>query len=161
MVSYTRALQFWAEKANLPSGGQPHLLAGSMIELWEEVKCYLSFSDEDVFWGGSSRGNPLHSTQGGHTPEHPASTPMKKATMEPTAKKRPPNQFPGWEKVLHPSRPIVTAGETLPLSRGTKQRPCSQSPGRGLVWQPQTKEQGVSTIQLKPPSPTSKPEVIW
>ena len=85
---------------------------------------------------------------------------MKKATMEPTAKKRPPNQFPNWEKMLHPSRPVVATGETLPLSRDMKQRPHSQSSGGGLVWQPQTKEQGVSTIQSEPPLPTSKSEVI-
>ena len=51
MVAYAQALQFWAEKVNLPTGGKPHLLAGSMIELQEEMECYLSFSNEDVFKG--------------------------------------------------------------------------------------------------------------
>ena len=51
MVAYARALQFWAEKVNLPTRDQPHLLAGSMIELWEEMKYYLSFSNKDVFQG--------------------------------------------------------------------------------------------------------------
>ena len=32
-VAYTRALQFWAEKVNLPTGGKPCLMVGSMIEL--------------------------------------------------------------------------------------------------------------------------------
>ena len=49
MVAYAQALQFWAEKADLPTGGKPHLLAGSIVELREEMKCYISFSDEDVF----------------------------------------------------------------------------------------------------------------
>ena len=51
MVSYAQALQFWAEKVNLPTEGKSHLLAGSVVELWEEMKCYISFSDEDVFKG--------------------------------------------------------------------------------------------------------------
>ena len=51
MVAYTWALQFWAEKVNPPTEGKPCLLVGSVIELQEETKCYLSFSDEDVFKG--------------------------------------------------------------------------------------------------------------
>ena len=43
----------------------------------------------------------------------PASTPEEEATVgmarEPTAEKRPPNKFPGWKKVLHPSQPMVAA----------------------------------------------------
>ena len=49
--AYAKALQFWAEKANLPTKGQTHLLAGSIVELREEMKCYISFSDEDIFSG--------------------------------------------------------------------------------------------------------------
>ena len=33
MVAYAQALQFWVEKANLPTQGQPCLLAGSVVEL--------------------------------------------------------------------------------------------------------------------------------
>ena len=51
MVAYAWALQFRAEKVNLPTGGKPCLLEGSMIELQEEMECYLSFSDVDVFKG--------------------------------------------------------------------------------------------------------------
>ena len=49
MVAYTWALQFWVEKANLPSLGQPHLLAGSVLELREVMKCYVSFHDNAMF----------------------------------------------------------------------------------------------------------------
>ena len=53
-----------------------------------------------------------------------ADPPVKEATvdiaMESTAEKKPLNQFPGWEKVLHPSRPIVTTRQIPPLSRGPK-----------------------------------------
>ena len=48
-VAYARALQHWAEKIDLPAGGRPCLLPESMKELREEVKCYLSFSEEEVF----------------------------------------------------------------------------------------------------------------
>ena len=34
-VAYAQALQLWAEKANLPTQGQPHLLVGSVLELRE------------------------------------------------------------------------------------------------------------------------------
>ena len=51
MVAYAQAFEFWVEKVNLSTEGKPCLLAGSMIELWEEMKCYLSFSDEDMFKG--------------------------------------------------------------------------------------------------------------
>ena len=50
-VAYVQALQFWVEKAVLPAGGKPHLLVGSMVELWEETKYYISFSNEKVFSG--------------------------------------------------------------------------------------------------------------
>ena len=42
---------FGQKKANLPTQGQLHLLAGSIMELREEMKCYVSFTDEDVFSG--------------------------------------------------------------------------------------------------------------
>ena len=51
MVAYAQALQYWAEKADLPAGGRPHLLEKSVKELWEEMRCYLSFSDEEVLKG--------------------------------------------------------------------------------------------------------------
>ena len=51
MVAYAQTLQFWVEKANLPTQGQPCLLAGSIVELRDEMKCYVSFPDEAVFSG--------------------------------------------------------------------------------------------------------------
>ena len=38
MVAFAQALQFWVEKVNLPTGGKPCLLVGSMIELQEEME---------------------------------------------------------------------------------------------------------------------------
>ena len=38
VVVYARALQYWTEQNDLPTGGKPHLLAESVLELREEVK---------------------------------------------------------------------------------------------------------------------------
>ena len=140
-MAYAKALQFWVEKANLPTEGQPHLLAGSIVELREEMKCYISFSDEDVFSGISLREEspvtpPEEATPMGAQPT-PANSPIKEITMditmEFTVERKPPNQFPGWEKVLHPSRLVVATGQIPPLLRDPKQRPQSQSLGKKLV----------------------------
>ena len=50
-MAYAQALQFWLEKANPPTQGQPCLLVGSVVELREEMKCYISFTAKDVFSG--------------------------------------------------------------------------------------------------------------
>ena len=50
-VAYARALLHWAEQNNPPAEGEPHLLARGILELREEVKWYLSFTNKEVFWG--------------------------------------------------------------------------------------------------------------
>ena len=50
-VAYAKALQYWAEKIELPTGGKPYMFAESVKELQEEMRFYLSFSDEEVFEG--------------------------------------------------------------------------------------------------------------
>ena len=121
-VAYTKALQFWVEKANTPTEGQPQLLVGSAVELREEMKCYISFTDEDIFSGiALPEESPITQTKEG-TPKgaQPAKAdfPVKEATMdvtmEPTREKKPLNWFPGWEKLLHPSWPVVAAGQIPP-----------------------------------------------
>ena len=79
MVAYAWALQYWAEKTDLPAGGRPCLLAESVKELWEEMTCYLSFSDKDVLKGmipleetstiPSEKANPQSATTPARTPE--------------------------------------------------------------------------------------------
>ena len=49
MVAYAQGLQFWVEKANLPTLGQPCLLVGSILELREAMKCYISFPNDAIF----------------------------------------------------------------------------------------------------------------
>ena len=100
---------------NLPTEGKPHLLLGCMIELWEEMECYLSFSNEDVFKDVAPPEKtsviPPEEVTPQSTQPTPAGTPTKEAavdmTVEPAAEKRPPDKFPGWEKVLCLSRPVV------------------------------------------------------
>ena len=98
VVAYARALQHWAEEINLPAGGGPHLLAESMKELREEVKWYLSFSDEEVFWGVAlpkKEEDQSPKTLSANVPKAPC---VPESTMERRSLK-----FLGWEKVLHPS----------------------------------------------------------
>ena len=106
VVAYARALQHWAEEINLPAGGGPCLLAESVKELREEVKWYLSFSDEEVFQGVA-----LPEKEEDQSPKT-LSTDIPKAPCVPeiTTERRSP-KFLGWEKVLHPSEPVVAAGE--------------------------------------------------
>ena len=49
VVAYARALQYWVEQNELPTGSEPHLLAKSVLELREEVKWCLTFTNEEVF----------------------------------------------------------------------------------------------------------------
>ena len=71
IVAYTKALQLWAEKANLPTWGQPCLLVGSIGELREVMKSYISFTDDDIFSGVA-------------LPEESHKTQPKEATLEST-----------------------------------------------------------------------------
>ena len=99
VVAYAMALQHWAEQNNLPAGGELHLLAKSMLELREEVKWYLSFTDEEVFWGVA-----LPKKEEEESPKIPSTADIPKApcVLEPTPEERAPKLL-GWEKVLHPS----------------------------------------------------------
>ena len=48
-VAYARALQYWMEQSDPPTGGKPHLLAESVLELRKEVRWYLTFTNKEVF----------------------------------------------------------------------------------------------------------------
>ena len=50
-MAYARAFQYWAEQNDPPTGGEPRLLVENVQELREEVKWYLTFTDEEVFCG--------------------------------------------------------------------------------------------------------------
>ena len=85
-VAYAQALQFWAEKANLPTQGQPHLLAVSVLELREEMKYYVSFSDKAIFSVVALPEEPLTPQPDEDTPKSPqpmqTNSPVEEATMK-------------------------------------------------------------------------------
>ena len=127
-VANAPALQYWAEKTNLPTGGQPCLLAESVKELQEEMRCYLSFSDKEVFEGVT----PLEEMSADLAEEaEPHSTitmlaiapkeqATRKASQEPAMERKSP-KFPRWEKVLHPSWSVVAVGQLPCPSRSLEQ----------------------------------------
>ena len=168
MVAYAQALQFWAEKADLPTGGRPCQLVGSIRALGRDEMLPV-LSDEDVFKDiGLPEETPIPPTKEA-APQSaksiPASTPVEEATMEmtmePAMGERPPNKFPGWEKVLHPSKPKVAAGQIPSLSRGPRLRPHSWSSGGGMVQTPQIEEPGVMSTQPESPQPTKELGIVW
>ena len=95
VVAYARALQHWAEEINPPAGGGQCLLTESIKELREEVKWYLSFSNEEVFQGVAlpeREEDQKLKILSANTPDIP----------DPTKERR-GLKFLAWEKVLHPS----------------------------------------------------------
>ena len=95
MVAYARVLQHWVEWNNLPTGGESHLLARSILELRKEVEWYLSFTDEAVFWGVVF---PKEEEE--DSPQTPSTAnPEAHCMSEPVPEKKVP-KFVGWEKVL-------------------------------------------------------------
>ena len=124
-MAYTHALQYWVEKTDLPTGGKPLLLDESVKELQEEMRCYLSFSDKEVFKGVTpleeTSAKPVEKAKTPSIAATPASTAKvqaaMKASQEPPAERKSP-KFPRWEKVLHPSQPVV-AVEQLPCLSGS------------------------------------------
>ena len=107
VVAYARDLQHWAEQNDLPTGSEPHLLAKSVLELREEVKWYLTFTNEEVFQGIAI---PEVEEGGGSMTPSPTNVPQMPLVPEPQLKEKAP-KFIGWERVLHPSWPVVAAGE--------------------------------------------------
>ena len=144
------------EKSNLPAGGQPHRLAESVKELREEMRCYLSFTDQEVFEGVTPlEGMPTGPTEESQPPSEtatPVSTPKESTTKEThqeLTKERRCSKFPGWEKVIHPSWPVAVAG----------QPPC---PSRGLEWTyplVATCDLPMKTVPTETPSPMQGLEV--
>ena len=117
-IAYAHALQYWAEKSDLPTEKQPHWLAESVKELREEMRCYLSFTDKEVFKGVTPlEGMPTSLVEESQPPSETA-TPViapKESTAKETpkelAKERKCPKFSRWEKVLHPSQLVSVAGQ--------------------------------------------------
>ena len=140
MVAYAQALQCLAEQNNLPKKDQPCLLAESMAELRREVGFYLSFMDEEVFWGVDLP------EEEGSKPSVPATaaidTPGATATVETLPTQRATPAYAGWDTVLHPSWPVIAAGEVP--------QPTAASRVKRRVLRP------TRTIPINPPPKTPK-----
>ena len=120
MIAYAHALQYWAEKPDLPTGGQTCWLAKSVKELQKEMKCYLYFSDREVFEGVTSMEGmpscPVEEAEPLSMMTAPTTTSKEQAVKEtpqkPVKEMKFP-KYPRWEKMLHPSWPVVVAGSPL------------------------------------------------
>ena len=96
MIAYAHALQYWVEKSDPPTGGQPCQLAKSVKELWEEMKCYLSFSDREVFEGVTPlEGMPSGPFEGAESPS--VMTVPSATSQEQHVKEIPPETSQGEE----------------------------------------------------------------
>ena len=134
-IAYAWALQHWAKQNSLPVRGKPHLLAESVLELRKEVDFYLSFTDEEVFQGvvlpkEEGEGRPLNPSIIDALVEHCTFKPMPEEKVL---------QYAGWEKVLHPSQPVVAAGETpwpmrMSRPRGRAHWPSPLTQVRSPTW---------------------------
>ena len=82
------------------------------------MKCYLYFSDREVFEGVTPlEGMPSSPFERAESPSVmtvPTATsqeqPVKETLLKPVKERKCP-KFPRWEKVLHPSQPVVVAGQ--------------------------------------------------
>ena len=156
-VAYAQALQCWAKRANLPTLGQPSLLAESMLELHETMEQYVSFSNniilgsvvllEGFFRSQTSVSRDAPSASSNFpskvvTMEEttPIGRPLEESTMpwvlhEKWAKMEAPlNWFASWEKVLHPSQPVATMGQAQLASGESKWRHCHWSSEVRRAW---------------------------
>ena len=115
-VAYARALQYWAEQNNLPTGGESHLLAEGVQEVREETKWYLTFTNEEVFHEVAVL---EVEEEGVSATPSPANAPQTTLMPKPRSQERSP-QFIGWKKVLHPSQLVVAAGEMLQPTQTSK-----------------------------------------
>ena len=89
------------EQNNPPKRDQPCLLVESIAELKREVGFYLSFMDEEVFWGidlpeeeGSNPSVPITTT---------ADAPGATNTSEAPSMPKVAPKYARWDMVVHPS----------------------------------------------------------
>ena len=103
-VTYARALQCLTEQNNPPRRDQPCLLVKRVAELRKEVEFYLSFTDEEVFWGIDLP------KEEGSNPSVPTTATTDTPDVPPIPKVAP--KYARWDTVIHLSQPVVAAGET-------------------------------------------------
>ena len=124
----------------------------SVLELREEVKWYLSFTDEEVFWGVA-----LPEKIEEDSPQTLCTTDVSKAhcVPEPAPEGRSPKLL-GWEKVLHLSQPVVAAGEIPQLTRTPRLKVGSSQLLRMILIKPPVSPPRTPT----PPQPSLSTQVL-
>ena len=118
VVAYARALQYWAEQNNLPARSEPHLLVRSILELREEVRWYLSFTDKEVF-----KGVPLPEEEEEESLQTPGPTDLPEAppVCELVPENEPQSLWDGRRYCTHPGQwwPLGTSLD-LPEPQGQR-----------------------------------------
>ena len=108
-VACARALQYLAEQKNPPKKDQPCPLVESIAKLRREVGFYLSFMDEEVFWGvdlpEEEENKPAAPTATA------ADTSGTTATVETLPTRKATSDYTGWDTILYPSQPVIATGE--------------------------------------------------
>ena len=126
--------------------GQPHLLAGSVLELRKMMVCYILFSDnialgsvallEGVFGSQTSVSRdalPNPSNVPSNEVATPIRGPLEESMLPQVLHERwvrmeaPPNQFPSWKKVLNPSWLVAAVEQAPPACEEMKRRHHHQS----------------------------------
>ena len=117
-IAYARALQHFAKQNNPPMEKEQCPLVESIIELRREIKFYLSFMDEEVFRGidlpKKEESGPMVPAIADVTPVANIHGAIDVPEAQPIPSPMPVKKIPkyaGWEKILHPSQPVLAAGE--------------------------------------------------
>ena len=133
-IAYARVLQYFAEQKNPPKRNEWCLLVESIWKLKREVKFYLSFTDEEVFRGvplpEEEENSPMDSTTASvtTTADIPGTinAPETHTVLKVMPEEKAP-KFARWEKIIHPSQPVLAARDIpqssmIPKVRGVAQQ---------------------------------------
>ena len=122
----------------------------STEELREEVKWYLSFTNEEVSRGWPS---PRRKRRRVQRPFWPQMSPRHLACQSHLQKREPP-KFLGWEKVLHPSQPVAATGEIPQPTRAPRPKVRTSQMSQLIPIKPPTSP--LMTPTLPNPSPPAQ-----
>ena len=116
------------------------------------MKWYLSFTDEEVFLQVAL---PKKEEEESLQTSLAADIPEAHCVPEPAPEERAP-KFLGWEKVLHPSQPVVATGEIPQLARTSRLKVGSNQLSQMIPIKPPASPLGVPT----PPQPLSPTQAL-
>ena len=123
-----------------------------MLELREGVKWYLSFTDGEIFWGVAL---PEKEEEKSLQTLFAADIPKAHCALEPAPEERAP-KFLGWEKVLHPSQPVVAVREIPQPTKVSRQEAGSHQLSQMIPIKPPVSPPRTPT----PPKPSSPAQAL-